>query len=212
MAILTPSTSSAEGPITGWPVEGLAPQGQHVVVCLDVKDTLNHQRPTYENPEALETVDLTRFLFGLPDGTMIQTGEMKISAHEKSRLMAFLTGWLAGPPIMDGTWDYCSLKGKGAMITIVHKVSQKGRTYADIASVSPVMDQLAGQVPQLASFQIPASSAEVAPAAQPAPQVQQAAPVQAAPVQQVQPAPQVQPQVQTQQTAPGFTQVQQPPF
>ena len=212
MAILTPNTSSADGPITGWPVEGLAPQGQHVVVCLDVKDTLNHQRPTYENPEALETVDLTRFLFGLPDGTMIQTGEMKISAHEKSRLMAFLTGWLAGPPIMDGTWDYCSLKGKGAMITIVHKVSQKGRTYADIASVSPVMDQLAGQVPQLASFQIPASSAEVAPAAQPAPQVQQAAPVQAAPVQQVQPAPQVQPQVQTQQTAPGFTQVQQPPF
>ena len=95
------------------------------------------------------------------------------------------------------------------MITIVHKVSQKGRTYADIASVSPVMDQLAGQVPQLASFQIPVS-AEVAPAAQPAPQVQ---PVQqAAPVQQVQPAPQAQPQVQTQQTAPGFTQVQQPPF
>jgi hypothetical protein len=209
MAILTPSTSLAEGPITGWPVEGLAPQGQHVVVCLDVKDTLSHQRPTYENPEALETVDLTRFLFGLPDGTMIQTGEMKISAHEKSRLMAFLTGWLAGPPIMDGTWDYCSLKGTGAMITIVHKVSQKGRTYADIASVSPVMDQLAGQVPQLASFQIPASSAEV-PAAQP---VQQVQPVQqAAPVQQVQPAPQAQPQVQTQQTAPGFTQVQSPPF
>ncbi len=211
MAILTPNTSSAEGPITGWPVEGLAPQGQHVVLCLDVKDTLNHQRPTYENPEVIETVDLTRFLFGLPDGTMIQSGEMKITAHEKGRLMAFLTGWLAGPPVMDGTWDYCSLKGKGAMITIVHKVSQKGRTYADIASVSPVMDQLAGQVPQLASFQIPVS-AEVAPAAQPAPQVQQAAPVQAAPVQQVQPAPQAQPQVQTQQTAPGFTQVQQPPF
>jgi hypothetical protein len=179
------------------------------VLCLDVKDTLNHQRPTYENPEALETVDLTRFLFGLPDGTMIQTGEMKISAHEKSRLMAFLTGWLAGPPIMDGTWDYCSLKGTGAMITVVHKVSQKGRTYADVASTSPVMDQLAGQVPQLASFQIPVS-AEVAPAAQP---VQQVQPVQqAAPVQQVQPAPQAQPQVQTQQTAPGFTQVQQPPF
>jgi len=205
MAILSQITSS-DGPITGWPVEGLAPQGQHVVVCLDVKDTLNHQRPTYENPEVLETIDLTRFLFGLPDGTMIQTGEMKISAHEKSRLIGFLTGWLAGPPIMDGTWDYCSLKGTGAMITVVHKVSQKGRTYADIASVSPVMDQLAGQVPQLTSFQIPVS-AEVAPASQPVQQVQQAAPVQ-----QVQPAPQVQPQVQTQQTAPGFTQVQQPPF
>ena len=207
MAILNQITSS-DGPITGWPVEGLATPGQHVVVCLATKDTLGHTRPTYENPEVMETLDMTRFLFGLPDGSMIQTGEMKISSHEKSRLIGFLTGWLAGPPVMDGSWDYVVMVGKGATITIVHKVSQKGRTYADIASISPVMEQLAGQVPQLASFQIPVS-AEV-PAAQPAPQVQ---PVQqAAPVQQVQPAPQAQPQVQTQQTAPGFTQVQSPPF
>ena len=205
MAILNQTTSS-DGPITGWPVEGLATPGQHVVVCLATKDTLGHTRPTYENPEVMETLDMTRFLFGLPDGTMIQTGEMKISSHEKSRLIGFLTGWLAGPPVMDGSWDYVVMVGKGATITIVHKVSQKGRTYADIASISPVMEQLAGQVPQMESFQIPASSAEV-PAAQPAPQVQQAAPVQ-----QVQPAPQTQPQVQSQQTAPGFTQVQSPPF
>ena len=165
---------------------------------------MDHTRPTYENPEVMETLDMTRFLFGLPDGSMIQTGEMKISSHEKSRLIGFLTGWLAGPPLMDGSWDYAVMVGQGAMITIVHKVSQKGRTYADIAAVSPVMDQLAGQVPQMTSFQIPASSAEV-PAAQPFVQPVQ----QAAPVQQVQ---QVQPQVQVQQTAPGFTQVQSPPF
>jgi hypothetical protein len=197
MAILSQITSS-DGPITGWPVEGLATPGQHVVVCLATKDTLGHQRPTYENPEILETLDMTRFLFGLPDGSMIQTGEMKISSHEKSRLIGFLTGWLAGPPVMDGSWDYAVMVGQGAMITIVHKVSQKGRTYADIAAVSPVMDQLAGQVPQMTSFQIPASSAEV-PAAQPF-------------VQQVQQVQQAQPQVQTQQTAPGFTQVQSAPF
>ena len=206
MAILSQITSS-DGPITGWPVEGLAPAGQHVVVCLATKDTLGHTRPTYENPELMETLDMTRFLFGLPDGTMIQTGEMKISSHEKSRLIGFLTGWLAGPPVMDGSWDYVVMVGKGATITIVHKVSQKGRTYADIASISPVMEQLAGQVPQMESFQIPVS-AEVAPVAQPVQQVQ--------PVQQAQPAPQVQPQaqptIQTQQTAPGFTQVQSPPF
>ena len=206
MAILSQITSS-DGPITGWPVEGLATPGQHVVVCLATKDTLGHTRPTYENPEVMETLDMTRFLFGLPDGSMIQTGEMKISSHEKSRLIGFLTGWLAGPPVMDGSWDYVVMVGKGAMITIVHKVSQKGRTYADIAAVSPVMEQLAGQVPQMGSFQIPAASAEV-PAAQPFVQpVQQVQ--QAAPVQQVQ---QVQPQVQVQQTAPGFTQVQSPPF
>ncbi len=202
MAILSQITSS-EGPITGWPVEGLATPGQHVVVCLAVKDTMDRTRPTYENPEIMETLDMTRFLFGLPDGSMIQTGEMKISSHEKSRLVGFLTGWLARTPLMDGSWDYAVMAGQGAMISIVHKVSQKGRTYADIAAVSPVMEQLIAQVPLVSSFQIPASSAEV-PSAQPFVQ----------PVQQVQPpAPQVQQvQPQVQQVQPNFTPVQSPPF
>ena len=208
MAILNQITSS-DGPITGWPVEGLVTPGQHVVVCLAVKDTMGHTRPTYENPDVMETLDMTRFLFGLPDGSMIQTGEMKISSHEKSRLVGFLTGWLARPPLMNGSWDYAVMAGQGAMISIVHKVSQKGRTYADIAAVSPVMEQLVAQVPLVSSFQIPTSSAEVQkggtyadmPSAQPFVQ----------PVQQVQqPAPQVQQPVQ--QVQPGFTQVQSAPF
>jgi hypothetical protein len=180
---------------------------------------MGHTRPTYENPELMETLDMTRFLFGLPDGSMIQTGEMKISSHEKSRLIGFLTGWLAGPPLMDGSWDYAVMVGKGATITIVHKVSQKGRTYADIASISPVMEQLAGQVPQAGSFQIPVSIAQAPKGSLDlecaAPPIQQVQPVQqAAPVKPAQPAPQDQPAptIQTQQTAPGFTQVQSPPF
>ena len=66
MAILNAPTSSADGPITGWPLgDTLCPPGQQLAVCLGCKDTKGHERPTFEDPTILEKVDLTRFLFGL---------------------------------------------------------------------------------------------------------------------------------------------------
>ena len=233
MAILTASASSGDGPITGWPLGDNPPAaGQQVAVCLDIKDTLGHERSVYEDPTRTEVVDLTRFLFGLPDGSMIQTKEMKISGHEKSALMAFLTGWLGSAPPLDGSFDISSMKGRGAQITIAQKNSQKGRTYADVVGISPVMEQLAAQVPQVANFTVPVSadspSTTHAPAspsapattpspagavsfqpqpAQPVQPVQPAQPVQPVqPAQPAQPAQPVQPEVDVQQTLGGFPQ------
>ena len=167
MALLTAQTSS-DGPRTAWPLgDGLVPAGQHVAICLDVKDSLGIERPTFDDPSIMETVDLTRFLFGLPDGSMVHTGEMKISGHEKSNLVKFLTGWLGKPPQMDGTWDYCEMKGQGAMINVQHRVSRKGRTYADIQGIAGVMEQLAAQIPKASQFTVPESSP---PPSQPTPQ------------------------------------------
>ena len=172
MAILTAQTST-DGPRTGWPLgDALVQPGQPVAVCLDVKDSLGIERPTFDDPTVMETVDLTRFLFGLPDGSMIQTGEMKISGHEKSNLVKFLTGWLGKPPRMDGSWDYREMKGQGAMLNVAHRVSRKGRTYADCQGISGVMDQLAAQVPNVAQFAVPegappATEPQVQPVAQP---------------------------------------------
>ena len=109
---------------------------------------------------------------------MVQTGEMKISAHEKSKLTGVLTSWLGSAP--GAGFDTESLRGKGAMINIVEKTSQKGRTYADITSITPVMAGMEAQVPQASNFTIPGGSPAPAPAvvqqsvqpapAQPAPQ------------------------------------------
>jgi len=185
-------------------------------VCLDIKDTLGHTRPVFDDPTRTEVVDLTRFLFGLPDGGMVQTKEMKISGHEKSALMGFLTGWLGSAPPLDGSFDVASMKGRGAQITIAHKTSQKGRTYADVVGISPVMEQLAAQVPQAANFTVPVSASPSAPApasppAQHTPSPTGAVSFQPQPTnsQPVQPAQPVQPspQVDTQQTLGGFTQV-----
>ena len=178
MAILTQS-SNGDGPITGWSLEPCRP-GQYLAICLDVKDSFGIQRPKYEDPSQIETLDVCRFLFGTQDGQMVQTGEMKISAHEKSKLTGVLTSWLGSAP--GAGFDTESLRGKGAMINIVEKTSLKGRTYADITSVTPVMAGMEAQVPQASNFTIPGGS----PAPAPAPAVVQQ-PVQPAPAQ---PAPQ----------------------
>ena len=178
MAILTQS-SSGEGPITGWSLEPCRP-GQYLAICLEVKDTFGIQRPKYENPSEIETLDVCRLLFGTQDGQMVQTGEMKITAHEMSKLTRVLTSWLGSAP--GAGFDTESLKGKGAMINIVEKTSQKGRTYSDITSITPVMAGMEAQVPQASNFTIPGGS----PAPAPAPAVVQQ-PVQPAPAQ---PAPQ----------------------
>ena len=168
MAILQ-QTTSGEGPITGWPLEPARP-GQYLAVCLDVKDSFGIQRPKYEDPSQIETLDVCRFLFGTQDGQMIQTGEMKISAHEKSKLTGVLTSWLGSAP--GAGFDTESLRGKGAMINVVQKTSQKGRTYSDITSVTPVMAGMEAQVPQPSQFNIPGNSDITLQNAQPQPVMQ----------------------------------------
>lgn len=163
MAILTQSTNG-EGPITGWPLELCRP-GQYLALCLDVKDSFGIQRPKYGEPTQIETLDVCRFLFGTQDGQMVQTGEMKISAHEKSKLTGVLTSWLGSAP--GAGFDTESLRGKGAMINIVHATSQKGRVYADIKSVTPVMTEMEGKVPARVLFNIPGESPAPAVVQQP---------------------------------------------
>jgi len=169
MAILTQSLSGGDGPITGWSLEPCRP-GQYLAICLEVKDSFGIQRPKYEDPSQIETLDVCRFLFGTQDGQLVQTGEMKISAHEKSKLTGVLTSWLGSAP--GAGFDTESLRGKGAMINIVEKTSMKGRTYSDITSVTPVMAGMEAQVPQSSQFNIPGGSPAPAPA-QPAPAVVQ---------------------------------------
>jgi hypothetical protein len=205
MAILQQS-SNGGGPITGWPLTTLAPAGQTFAVCLAVKDSLQIQRPSYEDPSIIETKNFTRFLFGLSDGTMIQTGEMTISLNEKSKLFKTLTSWNGTMPFSG--FDTETMVGKGATLNIIHKTSQKGREYADISAIMPVMQGMENQIPDRSRFVIPSGDEAPAPV-QNAPVVQPVQPMQA-PIQQV---PQSQPmQATTQVTVdqPQQVPVQQP--
>jgi len=188
MAILQQSSNTG-GPITGWPLTTLAPAGQTFAVCLAVKDSMSIQRPSYDDPSIIETKNFCRFLFGLTDGTMIQTGEMVISLHEKSKLFKTLTSWNGTMPFSG--FDTETMVGKGATLNIINKVSQKNREYADITAIMPVMAGMEAQVPDRSRFVIPSgdeapSAVQNAPVVQPVQPAQQfnPQPVQQAPVQQ----------------------------
>jgi len=185
MAILQQSSNTG-GPITGWPLTTLAPAGQTFAVCLAVKDSLQIQRPSYEDASVIETKNFCRFLFGLSDGTMIQTGEMVITLHEKSKLFKTLTSWNGTMPF--GGFDTESMVGKGATLNIIHKTSQKGREYADISAIMPIMQGMEAQVPDRARFVIPTGDEAPAPIQQ-APVVQPVQPMQKFNPQPIQQAP-----------------------
>jgi len=147
------------------------------------------QRPSYDDPTVIETKNFCRFLFGLPNGEMIQTGEMTISLNEKSKLFKTLTSWNGTMPF--GGFDTESMVGKGATLNIIHKTSQKGREYADITAIMPVMQGMEAQVPDRSRFVIPTGDEAPAPIqnapiqqpAQPAQQFAHQAPIQQQPLQ-----------------------------
>lgn len=68
--------------------------------------------------------------------------EFTLSLNEKATLRKFLESWRGKAFTEDEakSFDITALMGKPCMLNVIHKVSQKnGKTYAEIASVSPMM-------------------------------------------------------------------------
>lgn len=159
----------------GFDVGDVAPSGDYVATCLDISDEFGVTRQKYQSTET-EQIDVTRFLFGFkaPDGKLykVQSFEMKISGSPKSTLFKFLSSWLGKAPRMG--WDYCELKGKGAVIKVEQVTSQMGKVYNKIASILPPKTNLSdytAQVMPAEQFQVieQAAAAMQAPTTQAAP-------------------------------------------
>jgi hypothetical protein len=153
MAKLVPQqkTSLNETSFTEVNPDTLAPAGQFVAVCSDIRDYEDVERKVYGS-DATEKTNVTRFLFRyqLPDGSSgyIETKEMKISADDRSNLMVFLTSWLGHGPDLSGTWDYAiEMVNQPALITIAHQPSRMGdRTYANILNITSLPEAMRQQV------------------------------------------------------------------
>lgn len=166
----------------GFEIGDVAPTGDYIATCIDIADEFGVTRRKYQSEET-EQIDVTRFLFGFkaPDGRLykVQTFEMKISGSPKSALYKFLHSWLGQAPRMG--WDYCELKGKGAVIKVEQVTSQMGKVYNKIVSILPPKTNLSDYTAQVipaeqfaamdqASAAMPAAPAPSAPAqAAPAP-------------------------------------------
>lgn len=66
--------------------------------------------------------------------------EFTLSMHEKATLRKFLEGWRGKQFTEDEakSFDVTVLLGKPCMISVIHKTSKNGKTYAEINSVSAV--------------------------------------------------------------------------
>ena len=175
MAVLQEQSSKSMNPFIEQIKDDLAPAGTVVATIIDIKDQFGVVRPSFDNPQVTEVVDLTTFLFGFRDQAgqphRIASKTMRISGNEKSNLFGFLKSALGSAPKYG--WDYCEMKGKKCLITVAHEAKRNGQgVYPTIAALCPVPAGMAGSTGSPQAAGVPAAvpqAAPVAPAPAPAP-------------------------------------------
>jgi len=122
------------------------PAGTHVARCYQIIH-IGTIVDTYQGEEKL--VNKVRLVFELPLETAdFGKGEQPfsigrdftLSMHEKSGLRAFVQSWL-GKAMSDAEanrFDIGTLLGKEAMVSVMHRTANTGRTYADLKGASPL--------------------------------------------------------------------------
>lgn len=136
------------------------PEGQFVAQCVDAID-LGEKVESYPgSPDKLSHKCALVFRTGETNeetGEPIDiAGEFTVSMGEKANLRKFLESWRGksykeeeialGVPLhkLDGQW---------ALLTVEHKTSQKGRTYARISSVAGLPKQMAAHKPTFSKYE-----------------------------------------------------------
>jgi hypothetical protein len=129
------------------------PAGTYIGVCFHVQDEFDVERVDKQTGEKY-TVNQTRFYFGVKakDGKTykVRTRPYTLSLAKAANLPKFIASWFGAPP--KAGWDTQSAIGSGAQLTIVHNSASNGKVYADISSISPVMDELQSRIPAVALF------------------------------------------------------------
>ena len=172
MAVLQEQSSKSMNPFIEQIKDDLAPAGTVVATIIDIKDQFGVVRPSFDNPQVTEVVDLTTFLFGFRDQAgqphRIASKTMRISGNEKSNLFGFLKSALGSAPKYG--WDYCEMKGKKCLITIAHEAKRNGQgVFPTIAALCPVPAGMATGVPAAVPPQAMPAVPSPAPAPVPAP-------------------------------------------
>lgn len=137
-------------------ISQIAQDGVYAARCIDILETFGVEEEEYGKPGSIVTKDKMVILFAVKtmDGTktyLVQTREFNISGSPKSNVVALIKSWLgkAPPPAFD-TYD---LIGKTAQLSIVEKTSPRGTVYAEINSISVLMDE--SKAPAMGEVEIP---------------------------------------------------------
>lgn len=123
----------------------LIPAGNHIARCVEmihigtIMETtgqyagkfMNKVRLTWETPD--EQHD-----FGKGMQPFMVSKEFTLSMSEKATLRKMLESWRGKPFTEDQAkkFDVTALLGKPCMLSVIHKVSKTGSTYADISGIA----------------------------------------------------------------------------
>lgn len=97
---------------------------------------LNKVRISWELPN-----ELKEFKEGEGERPFVISKEFTLSLHEKATLRKFLESW-RGKTFTEAEakkFDVSTLLGLPCMVSVIHKTSQNGKTYAEISGVSTVI-------------------------------------------------------------------------
>ena len=140
MSIIAQQTNNGGGGQT-------VPAGTHVARCYQIIH-IGTVPDTFQGEDRL--VDKVRLVFELPLETAdFGKGEQPfsigrdftLSMHEKSALRAFVQNWL-GESLSDSDaakFNVGTMIGKEAMVSVMHRTANTGRTYADLKGASPLV-------------------------------------------------------------------------
>lgn len=131
----------------------IAPAGQFAAICCKVIDLGSHRSDVYDKD--IHKVRLTWELHGenqvgsgvgnMDDGKpFLVDGEYTLSLSDMGRLRPMLESWRGRPfteEELEG-FDLEKLLGVPCMVTVQHEVSKKGKTYAAVKSVTPLLKSL----------------------------------------------------------------------
>lgn len=137
-------------------------EGQFAAVCVDVIDLGFNVEKFGDQPRELK--DKTALVFRTEnaegqDRPRYIHQEFTTSMGKKSNMRKFLESW-RGKPYTDDEAKKTGipldkLEGVGALLTVAHKISGKGSTYAIIQSIQPLPRQMKDTQPAANGYQRP---------------------------------------------------------
>lgn len=146
---------------TGGGQRKLPPSGTHAARCFSVVHT-GTQKP---DKEGFAPKNVVRISWELPEEKAVfKEGEEErsfaiskqynLSLNEKATLRKDLEGWRGKPFTADElkAFDVTKLIGVPCMVSVIHKASDNGKTYANVTSVSTVPKSMT--VPELSNGKV----------------------------------------------------------
>lgn len=136
------------------------PEGQFVAQCVDAIDLGERVEKYQDQPEKLAHKCALVFRTGEVNdatGDLIDVSrEFTVSMHENAGLRAFLTQWRGKPytaeQVQQGV-PLHKLAGQYALITVSHKQSGNGRTYANITACVGVPAAMRSSLPAFPKYE-----------------------------------------------------------